>query len=278
MEVNEQSVWKIPLLSQPEIVSVSYSPIGVRRREEYSHDMACWQIGFFDGPTSVTLTHGSSSWQFDIGAETVFVIPPNSHRSYVTPRKLYHYTMPFRFAAGQDESGSLELPAIIDPGPAAGEIRRELATIADLRDSDRFESDLQAWLLLCRLVRLARITSRAEHDAVAAVQAALLSVRENMADTSLTPGSLARAVGFSRRRLDQLFVMQTGKPIGAWIRERRRQLAVELLCQTALPIQDVGKEIGISDPHAFNKFIRRECGHSPTAIRSSGTGRSPSGV
>ena len=269
METLEKPVWKIPLRTQPEIVSVSYTPMGIQRREEYSHDQSCWQIGFFDGPTSVTLTRGSSRWQFDIGPETVFVIPANTHRSYVTPRKLYHYSMAFRFAPGLDQSVALELPAIIDPGPSAGMIRQELATIADLRETDRFESNLQAWLLLCRLARLARITSRAEHDAAAVVQATLLRIRENIADAYLTPASLAKSASLSRRRLDQLSVMQTGKPIGAWIRERRRQLAVELLCQTSLAVQDVGKQVGISDPHAFNKFIRRECGRSPSCIRTS---------
>jgi AraC-like DNA-binding protein len=269
MEVCEMPVWKIPLREQPEIVSISYSPMGIQRREEYSHNPSCWQIGFFDGPTSVTLTRGSSRWQFDIGAETVFVFPANSHRSYITPRKLYHYTMAFKFAPGLDESGLLELPAIIDPGPSAGMIRQELATIADLRETDRFESDLQAWLLLCRLARLARVTNRAEHDAAAVVQATLLRIRENVADASLTPESLARSAGLSRRRLDQLSVQQTEKPIGAWIRERRKQLAVELLCQTSLKMGDIGMQIGINDPHAFNKFIRRECGMNPTAIRAS---------
>ena len=105
----------------------------------------------------------------------------------------------------------------------------------------------------------------------------LLRIRENIADPSLIPESLARSACLSRRRLDQVSVMHTGKPIGAWIRERRRQLAVELLSQTSLAIQDVGKQVGINDPHAFNKFIRRECGQSPTDIRSSGAVEIPSG-
>ena len=184
-------VWKMPLHEQPEIVSVSYTPMGIERREAYDHERLCWQIAFFDGPTSVTLTRGSSRWQFDIAAETVFVIPPHSHRDYVTRRRIYSYTLAFRFASGMGDSASLELPAIIDPGPSAGTVRQELASIADLRETDRFESDLQAWLLLCRLARLARITSRAQHDAVTVVQATLLRIRENIADVSLTPESLA---------------------------------------------------------------------------------------
>jgi AraC-like DNA-binding protein len=270
MEAYEIPVWKMPLHEQPEIVSVSYTPMGVRRREAYDHERSCWQMAFFDGPTSVTLTRGSSRWQFDIAAETVFVIPPNSHRSYVTPRKLYSYTLAFRLAPGLDESGSLKLPAIIDPGPSAGMVRQELATIADLRDTDHFESDLQAWLLLCRLGRLARVANRSAHDAAAVVQAALLRIRENIADASLTPESLARSAGLSRRRMDQLFVKQTRKPIGAWIRERRKNLAIELLVRTSLKMRDIGLQIGVSDPHAFNKFIRRECDQSPTSIRDAG--------
>jgi len=163
----------------------------------------------------------------------------------------------------------VELPALIPPGPSAGMIRQDLVTIADLWESDRFESNLLAWLVLWRLARIARNTSRTQQDAETAVQMTLLRIRETIADPSLTPESLARAAGFSRRRLDQLFTQQLGKPVSAYIRARRKQLAVELLCQTSLKIQDIGAQVGIRDPHSFNKFIRRVCGLSPTALRTS---------
>ena len=70
-----------------------------------------------------------------------------------------------------------------------------------------------------------------------------------------------------RRRLDQLFTRTVGRPVGGWIRDQRLARARQLLEATSIPIGAVGEAIGLGDPHQFNKFIRRACGVSPTALR-----------
>lgn len=176
--------------------------------------------------------------------------------------------MGFRIPPAPSGSEPVEIPAVVPSGAVGHAIRRDFAALIDLRDSDRFESDLLAWLMLWRLVRLARVGDRARQAGTNAVQPTLRRIREHLADGSLSPESLARSVGLSRRRLDQLFTQTVGKPVAACIRDRRRQLATDLLCHTSLPIALIGGQVGIPDPHAFNKFIHRTCAMSPSDVRN----------
>jgi AraC-like DNA-binding protein len=222
----------------------------------------------FEGATVVELSKAGKLWRLDIKPHDVFVIPPNTNRRYLSKAPLRHYYLIFRFPVESALAECVELPAIIPTGPHAATVRRDLDAIIDLRETDVFESELLARLTLWRLGRLARFAANAQQGGDAAVQATLERIRRDIADYRITPEALAEAVGLSRRRLDQLFTSIVGKPVSACIRDRRVQLAKDLLCQTALPIHLVSAQVGMPDPQAFNKFIRRYCGKSPTAVRS----------
>ena len=49
------------------------------------------------------------------------------------------------------------------------------------------------------------------------VQTVLRRIREHISDASLTPVTLAETAGYSRRRLDQMFLAQLGQPVSACI-------------------------------------------------------------
>lgn len=83
-----------------------------------------------------------------------------------------------------------------------------------------------------------------------------LSLRDVADELGMTPGHLTTVV---RRR--------TGRTVGEWIMERRMAAARELLAQTDLPIAEVARRVGISDPGYFSRLFGRTHGTSPREWR-----------
>lgn len=79
-----------------------------------------------------------------------------------------------------------------------------------------------------------------------------LSLRDVASELGMTPGHLTTVV---RRR--------TGRTVQEWIIERRMAEARELLSGTDLPIAQVARRVGISDPGYFSRLFTRTHGVSP---------------
>jgi AraC family transcriptional regulator, transcriptional activator of pobA len=79
-----------------------------------------------------------------------------------------------------------------------------------------------------------------------------LSLRDVARELGVTPGHLTTVV---RRR--------TGRTVQEWIIERRMAEARSLLSDTALPVAEIARRVGISDPGYFSRQFRRRHGRSP---------------
>jgi transcriptional regulator GlxA family with amidase domain len=82
--------------------------------------------------------------------------------------------------------------------------------------------------------------------------------------------ALAQELGCSHNHLTRLFRSELRASVAGWIRSRRAQRARHLLLNTSMPIGEIAAEVGIPDPHHFNKVIRRELGRAPREIREGG--------
>ena len=203
METDKQPRWSLPLRLEPEVLAVGYSYVGIERVETY-RPAPTWQVTLFEGPASLELKEGRRRWRLAIRPQDILIIPPNSERIYTTEQRLEHYYLEIRYGLEFPGSAVVELPAIIHSGPSADIMHRDFAACMDLRETDRYESDLLARLLLWRLVRIARTADAGQQDRAHIIEEVQKRIRENTADASLTPDALAEAVGYSRRRLDQL--------------------------------------------------------------------------
>ena len=72
----------------------------------------------------------------------------------------------------------------------------------------------------------------------------------------MTPGHLTTIV---RRR--------TGRTVQDWIIDRRMAESRRLLADTDLPIQEVARRVGITDPGYFSRLFRRTHGTTPRSWR-----------
>jgi AraC-like DNA-binding protein len=83
-----------------------------------------------------------------------------------------------------------------------------------------------------------------------------LSLRDVAGELGVTPGHLTTVV---RRR--------TGRTVGEWIIERRMAAARGLLTETDLPVAEVARRVGVSDPGYFSRLFSRTHGTSPRKWR-----------
>jgi AraC family transcriptional regulator, transcriptional activator of pobA len=88
-----------------------------------------------------------------------------------------------------------------------------------------------------------------------------LSLCDVARDLGITPGHLTTVV---RRR--------TGRTVGDWITERRMAEARRLLSTTDLPIADVARRVGVSDPGYFSRQFRRAHGITARQWRAQSDG------
>ena len=84
-----------------------------------------------------------------------------------------------------------------------------------------------------------------------------MSLRDVAREVGMTPGHLTTVV---RRR--------TGRTVQEWIIERRMAEARSLLADTDLPVGEVARRVGMSDPGYFSRQFRRTHGMSPRRWRA----------
>lgn len=79
---------------------------------------------------------------------------------------------------------------------------------------------------------------------------------------------LARAVGLSPKRLNEIFQRVYRMTIQQFIIHTRVEAAVQTLLNTRMPLGEVALEHGFSDQSAFTRHFRRMIGQTPQQFRS----------
>ena len=144
-----------------------------------------------------------------------------------------------------------------------GAIRSIEAELAGRHEGYRQAALAHLTLLLIELARLARDVvadlRRSGEPLLADVFAVIdrrhtepLSLRDVAGEVGMTPGHLTTVV---RRR--------TGRTVQEWIIERRMADARGLLAETDLPVAEVARRVGMTDPGYFSRLFSRVHGTSP---------------
>lgn len=103
------------------------------------------------------------------------------------------------------------------------------------------------------------------------VQEAVFLIQSDLtADLSLT--AIAEKLNLNHSYLSTLFCRETGKPLSAYVLEKRIRRARRLLVTTPLSIQEIAWEIGIPDANYFTRLFKRETGVTPRKYREDSKG------
>jgi AraC-like DNA-binding protein len=119
--------------------------------------------------------------------------------------------------------------------------------------------------ILARLKQIGRrdVALRALHPGVAA---ALQYLDDNIA-TRLTLGDVAAQAHISPSHLRTLFHRQVGSGVLRYQQDRRMQLALELLDQPHLSLQEIARRCGYNDAEYFGRLFQRYHNITPARFR-----------
>ena len=86
-------------------------------------------------------------------------------------------------------------------------------------------------------------------------------------DEPLSLPLMARQAHLSPRSFTRHFRRATGTSPARWLLDQRVRASLELLEESALPVEQVGAEVGIPNPAAFRRHFARSMGVAPAAYR-----------
>ena len=104
------------------------------------------------------------------------------------------------------------------------------------------------------------------HEPFKVMQARQL-IMQYLSDARLSPDWIGRSLRSSPDYLSRLFRRATGRPLVAYITEKRMARARELLASTPLNISEISRAAGYDDPSYFTRVFRRETGIAPRSYR-----------
>lgn len=99
------------------------------------------------------------------------------------------------------------------------------------------------------------------------VQAATEAVHRFFSDPAFNVNRLARDLGVNRSQLSRAFRARTGVSLIDFITARRVQHALSLLMETTLPVEEIARRSGYSDPGYFARVLHKRVGVPPTRFR-----------
>jgi len=99
------------------------------------------------------------------------------------------------------------------------------------------------------------------------IERVLAFIRENLGDGSLTLSGTAAAFYVSPSHLSRLFRRKTGRSFVDYVTRERMAQAFEYVTQSDMKSHEIGKRIGIDDPHYFSILFKKHTGMSVCECR-----------
>lgn len=142
------------------------------------------------------------------------------------------------------------------------------AELLDRREGHREAMLAHLTLLLIDLARLADDVVGDLRRSGEPLIADVFAVIDRRIAEPLSLSDVARELGLTPGHLTTVVRRRTGRTVQEWITERRMADARTLLGTTDLPISEVARRVGISDPGYFARLFRTTHGVSPRGWRA----------
>lgn len=265
----------MPNPSPAEVASLSFRLFGVRDElvecpyQTPWRSMPCLMFNQWNGPLNLA-----------VAGQDPVVVPAN--HGVLLPSGVKHYLGPqvqqgqircrwfhlqFLWMGAVDPFLNRPLPMIVKPAIA----NRLTAISARLENaSDDLVSitkrHVQVFRLLQILLRIAKVPTTHDHDALAPIAPALRFIEENL-HRPFPRVELANTMHVSEGRFHDVFVRAIGIAPMQYVTQRRLQLAQRLLSMTDAAVQDIAGRCGFSDAFHFSRSFKTYCGMSPRQYR-----------
>lgn len=246
---------RINLAEPPRIAAIGIGTHGPSPRERWRLP-GLWCVHAYDYDATLTL----DGLALPIAPGSIGVCPAGADLIYAFPGRSTHSFSHFRPAAGP---ARWTVPAMTRAGAGWRAFDQGLREAVAWWPTEPRRAEARLWDLLWRLATPA---GEVAHPLVERARR-LIELRLG---EPLPVSRVARELGCSHNHLIRLFRAELGTTPAAWIRARRAARARHLLTATDMAVAAIAVEVGIPDPHHFNKVVRRELGASPRAVRERG--------
>ncbi len=165
-----------------------------------------------------------------------------------------HLAQLYCSVAEQDRSGTLE-----DADP-------QIFFEVNLSSCESRKELLAFYQVLFQRIAEQNVRLRQEREAQL-VERVKAFLEANYMDAEITPQSIAEAEGIQAEQLSELFRNGTGLPIPKYLLQLRLRKAAQLLCSTSLPVKEIAKMVGFSNPQYFFTLFKTAYGLTPSGYR-----------
>ncbi|TCM16588.1 AraC family transcriptional regulator [Novosphingobium sp. PhB165] len=98
----------------------------------------------------------------------------------------------------------------------------------------------------------------------------LIEERVRHGETAPSLPELASLCQLSLRQLVRAFHAETGRTVGDYVQHVSLERARQMLRSSMLPVAEIARKVGFSNPSAFSAAFRRACGETPSSYRKQG--------
>jgi AraC family transcriptional regulator, transcriptional activator of pobA len=174
----------------------------------------------------------------------------------------------FPFVHGQS-SGLLQLKVPAERQPVWASVIDSIeAELAGRQEGYRQAALAQLTLLLIDIARLASDVVGDLRRSGEPLLAEVFTVIDRHLGEPLSLRDVARELGMTPGHLTTVVRRRTGRTVQEWIIERRMAEARSLLAETDMPVGEIARRVGMSDPGYFSRLFRRTHGASPRQWRA----------
>jgi AraC family transcriptional activator of pobA len=209
----------------------------------------------------------ASGWAVFFPAE---VLAPSGSGVFLSWRS---HPLLFPFVAGVDRRGGGARRLIVPPEDRSSWSARLAALDLELRERRDGHREAALAHLTLLLVGVSRLAAEVVGDLRINDEPLLAEVFGFVEDhyrERISLKDVARTVSLSPGHLTTVVRRKTGRTVLQWISERRLAQARRLLVGTDLAVEEVGHEVGYSDPTYFVRSFRRAHGTTPLGWRRAG--------
>jgi AraC-like DNA-binding protein len=253
-------MWDIPLKACPTIVQMhGRAEHGWRGIEHYRLNRI-WCLNLYQGSGELQI----AGHVLPIRPGYASITVPDHDMSYRYDGRAYLTWVHF---IPETRAGTVPIPGMQNLGREFDRIRMDLERAAAIHSTHPERAAARVWETLWQIVDL---SERARESTVhPALQKTFELINQRLAQ-SITIEHLAAEAGLSQTHLNRLFHSTVGSTVSQYIRSRRMERARHLLLHSTLPVKSIAAQVGIPDPHLFNKTVRKELGAPPSKIRRRG--------
>ena len=133
-----------------------------------------------------------------------------------------------------------------------------------MNQTEGWEWDFLSSCSACFKIVYTEISGNSSHDELARKLGKL--IEESLTDRH-TLSQLAASLSLTPRQLVYRIRQTTGKPLAAWIRDYRVQLAAQKL-KNGQSVTSVSESLGFANPYHFSRIFRKATGVAPSAYRA----------